>query len=177
MSGPAEDRSAPRPGEERLPFDPGARTEAGLVFIGRIRSPWGPGDAPKNLRLARERTAAMAGAQEAEAGAPAARLEIAPPYRPGLQGLAAGEAVILLYWTGAARRDLIRQRPRHREAAAGVFALRSPARPNPVALAVVRILALDPAAGIVEIDAIDAFDGTPLLDIKPWLPSVDIPPG
>ena len=84
--------------------------------------------------------------------------------------------MILLYWTGVARRDLIVQSPAHREGPTGVFALRSPARPNPVAVGVVRILSIDPAAGVLLVDALDAFDGTPLLDIKPWLPSVDVPP-
>lgn len=84
--------------------------------------------------------------------------------------------LMVLYWTGLARRDLILQSPAHRDGPTGVFALRSPARPNPVALGVVRLLALDQAAGMLEFDALDAFDGTPLLDIKPWLPSVDVPP-
>jgi tRNA (Thr-GGU) A37 N-methylase len=84
--------------------------------------------------------------------------------------------VILLYWTGAARRDLIVQSPAHRDGPTGVFALRSPARPNPIAVAVARCLAIDPDAGVLTLDALDAFDGTPLLDLKPWLPSVDIPP-
>ncbi len=68
------------------------------------------------------------------------------------------------------------QSPAHKPAPTGVFALRSPARPNPVAVAVCRLLALDAASGEAVVDAIDAFDGTPLLDIKPWLPSVDVPP-
>jgi tRNA (Thr-GGU) A37 N-methylase len=45
-----------------------------------------------------------------------------------------------------------------------------------VALAVTRITTLDAAQGRVGVEALDAFDGTPLLDIKPWLPSVDVPP-
>ena len=84
--------------------------------------------------------------------------------------------MILLYWTGAARRDVIVQNPAHRDGPTGVFALRSPARPNPVALAVVRLLAIDLKEGLLTLDAADAFDGTPLLDVKPWLPTVDIPP-
>ena len=51
-----------------------------------------------------------------------------------------------------------------------------PSRPNPIAVGVVRIIAVDAEAGVLTIDALDAFDGTPLLDIKPWLHSVDIPP-
>jgi tRNA-Thr(GGU) m(6)t(6)A37 methyltransferase TsaA len=160
---PPDDRFTPRPGEVRLGFDPAARAEVGLVFIGRIRTPWGPRDAPKNLRQARER-------------GQAAWLEIAPDYRAGLEGLAAGGHVVLLYWMDRAPRDLIRQLPRHRDTATGVFSLRSPVRPNPLGMAVVRITDIDASAGHVGIDAIDAWDGTPLIDIKPWLPSVDVPP-
>jgi tRNA-Thr(GGU) m(6)t(6)A37 methyltransferase TsaA len=104
------------------------------------------------------------------------RAEMDPPFRQGLQGLMPGMPVILLYWTGLARRDMIVLHPAHRAAPTGVFALRSPSRPNPIAVAVVRLLAVDQAAGQLEVDALDAFDGTPLLDIKPWLPSVDVPP-
>jgi tRNA-Thr(GGU) m(6)t(6)A37 methyltransferase TsaA len=152
-----------RPGEQALPFDPGVADDARLAFIGRIRSPWSRGDCPKNLREARERGGDF-------------RLQVDPPFSPGLAGLAAGDAVIVLYWTGTARRDLIVQSPAHMPAPTGVFALRSPARPNPVAVAVCRLLALDAAGGEAVVDAIDAYDGTPLLDIKPWLPSVDVPP-
>jgi tRNA (Thr-GGU) A37 N-methylase len=154
----------PRSGELQLPFDPSARADAGLCFIGRLHTPWSRGNCPKNLREARER-----------GGAFQARIEA--PFRAGLAGLLPGQAVIVLYWTGAARRDLIVQSPAHRDGPTGVFALRSPARPNPIAVAVARILALDQASGAVTLDALDAFDGTPLLDLKPWLPSVDIPPG
>ena len=153
-----------RPGEIRLSPDPATRSDATLAFIGRIHSPWSPEDCPKNIAEARARTSP-------------ATLDIDTPYRPALQGLSPGDAVILLYWTGRARRDLAIQSPRHRPAPTGTFALRSPARPNPIALGVVRILAVDLATGQVQIDATDAFDGTPLLDIKPFLPGTDIPPG
>jgi len=158
-----EDRFAEREGEQRLGFDPAARVDAGVVFIGRIRSPWSPGDAPKNLRQARER-------------GQGARLEVAVGYRSGLEGIAVGDHLVALYWMDRAPRDLIVQMPRHREDATGVFALRSPVRPNPIGMAVVRCVGIDAAAGVVEVDALDAWDGTPLIDLKPWLPSVDIPP-
>jgi tRNA (Thr-GGU) A37 N-methylase len=74
------------------------------------------------------------------------------------------------------RRDLIIQQPRHRDEPIGVFALRSPARPNPIAIATVRILSMDQSTGLIQIDAIDCLDGTALLDIKPWLDTVDQPP-
>ena len=77
-----------------------------------------------------------------------------------------------------ARRDLIVQTPRHRSAPVGVFSLRSPVRPNPIALSVVRVLACDPDRGVIDVDALDCLDGTPLLDIKPYLESIDaLPPG
>ena len=154
-----------RPGEVVLGFDPAVvADDARLGFIGRLRSPWSRGNCPKNLREAREQGGAF-------------RVEIDPPFRPGLAGLAAGQAVVLLYWTGAARRDMIVLYPAHRAEPTGVFALRAPSRPNPVAVGVVRLLTVDADAGVLTVDALDAFDGTPLLDIKPWLASVDIPPG
>jgi len=154
----------PRPGEVALPFDPADRPDAAVHFIGRILSPWGPGNCPRNLREARERGGDFAAVIE-------------PPFRPALAGLAAGDAVILLYWMAGASRRLVVQAPAHRSAPAGTFALRSPARPNPVALAALRLIAVEPDRGRLVLDAIDAWDGTPILDIKPWLPGVDIPPG
>lgn len=152
------------PGEVSLSFDPARiADDAHLRFIGRLRSPWARGNCPKNLREARELGGAF-------------RAEIDPPFRPGLRGLVPGMPVILLYWTGQARRDMIVLNPAHREGPTGVFALRAPSRPNPIAIGVVRLLSVDQAAGLLEFDALDAFDGTPLLDIKPWLPSVDVPP-
>lgn len=159
-----------REGEVRLARDPAEMVpDAGVVFIGRMRTPWASrDDCPRNLRQARERAAGMAGARF--------WLEIDQPYRAGLAGLEVGEAVIALYWMHLARRDLIVQAPRHADAVVkGTFALRSPVRPNPVALAAVRALDIDPQAGLIEIDAIDCVDGTPLIDVKPWIAGVDVP--
>lgn len=152
----------PRPGEIVLDFNPADTAEdATVVFIGRIRSPWTcRADCPRNMRQARERSRT-------------AIAEIDPPWRPGLAGLGEYSHAILLYWMDEARRDLIVQAPRHRPDPAGVFSLRSPARPNPIALATVRILTLDQAAGRLVIDAIDCIDGTALVDIKPWIGTVD----
>jgi tRNA-Thr(GGU) m(6)t(6)A37 methyltransferase TsaA len=158
--------SDPRPGEVPLPFDPAASAaDAAVVFLGRLRSSWrSREECPKNLREARERGIG-------------ASIEIDEPWRQGLAGIEPGNPLIVLYWMNHARRDLIVQAPRHSGRPAGVFALRSPVRPNPIALAVVKCLALDREAGIVSIDAIDALDRTPVLDIKPWLATVDAPPG
>jgi tRNA (Thr-GGU) A37 N-methylase len=66
--------------------------------------------------------------------------------------------------------------PRHADAPRGTFSLRSPVRPNPIGLHLVRIVAIDRITGIIGIDAIDVLDGTPLVDIKPHFASVDAPP-
>jgi tRNA-Thr(GGU) m(6)t(6)A37 methyltransferase TsaA len=159
-----------REGEVRLDRDPATMTpDAGLVFIGRAVTPWASrDDCPKNLRQARERAAGMADARFA--------LQIDQPYRAGLEGLEVGQAVIVLYWMHQARRDLVVQAPRHAEVVRGTFALRSPVRPNPVALAAVRVRAIDPQAGVIEIDGIDCANGTPIVDVKPWLEGIDVPP-
>lgn len=152
-----------RPGEEALPFDPATKPDATLAFIGRLSTPWEKGHCPKNLTEARRRGGSF-------------KVHIHEPYRRALLGIGPGMPVILLYWMAEARRDLLLQAPSHRPEPTGTFALRSPARPNPIALAVVTVLDLDPEQGLLTIDACDAFDGTPLLDLKPWLQQVDVPP-
>lgn len=140
-----------------------ATEDASLTFIGHLETPWSRGDCPKNLRQARERGGSF-------------RVHLKEPYRPALLGLNAGQAIILLYWMDQSVRDLLQQRPRHVDGPRGTFALRSPARPNPVSLATVRLMAIDTEAGVLTVDALDCFNNTPLLDIKPWLPTIDQPP-
>lgn len=151
---------APREGERALPFDPAdLSADAGIVFIGRIRSPWTDRtDCPKNMREARER------------GRPAT-VEMDSDYAEGLSGLERFSHVILLTWLHGARRDLIVQKPRHAEAARGTFALRSPVRPNPVGLHVARLLDIDGVT--LTIEGIDVLDGTPVIDVKPYFASTD----
>ncbi|MBC8129972.1 MAG: tRNA (N6-threonylcarbamoyladenosine(37)-N6)-methyltransferase TrmO [Rhizobiaceae bacterium] len=155
-----------RPGERAFDVDPARADDARLAFIGRIASPFNTrSDCPKNLRAARERGAEAA-----------ATLQIAAPFRAGLGDLEVGQYVHILTWLGEARRDLAVQMPRHAETPRGTFSLRSPVRPNPIGLHLVRIVAIDVAAGRIAIDAIDVLDGTALLDIKPFLATVDVPP-
>lgn len=161
------ERPAVRPGEALLDADPALMAaDAGLVFIGRIRTPWGPeGGCPHSVRVARELTPQTA------------RIELVPNYRPALAGLARHSHVIVLYWMDRARRDLATQVPRGAPAARGTFALRTPNRPNPVALAVAAVASVDAEAGVVEVEMLDCYDGTPLLDIKPYIATVDSVPG
>jgi tRNA-Thr(GGU) m(6)t(6)A37 methyltransferase TsaA len=151
-----------REGEIELDIDPAAMPGDGhIVFIGRIRSPWKTRkDCPKNMNEARV------------TGEPG-ELEIEPAYRPGLTGLAGASHIIVLTWLHHAPRNLIIQKPRHAAEAKGVFALRSPARPNPIGLHVARLVAMDEGAGRLTLDAIDVLDGTPVIDIKPYFASTD----
>ena len=154
-----------RPGEIPSPIDP-ARVpgDARVVFIGRARTSWRTREeCPKNLQEARDR-----GGE--------AHLEIDEPWRAGLRDLSAAEAVIVLTWFDRARRDLLVQAPRHRETPAGVFSIRSPVRPNPIGVHVVRLLTCDAGMGVLRVDALDCLDRTPLLDLKPWRIKVDVPP-
>lgn len=151
-----------RPGEvvaEGLTEPDGPR----LRLIGQIRTPWSPGDCPRNIGTARD----LGGA---------GRIELDPVFAPALDGLAVGQPIMLLYWLDGARRDLLRQSPRHIDGTRGTFALRSPNRPNSIGVATVRITSIDAQAAVIGIDAIDCYDGTPLIDIKPWLDRVDTPP-
>ncbi|ODT07055.1 MAG: tRNA (N6-threonylcarbamoyladenosine(37)-N6)-methyltransferase TrmO [Mesorhizobium sp. SCN 65-20] len=151
-----------REGEVALARDLAAETDdARLAYIGRIASPWKlREDCPKNMNTARERGGG-------------ATVTVDAPYRSGLAGLAGFSHVVVLSWFEQAPRNLIVQKPRHATEAKGVFALRSPARPNPIGLHVARIVSLDVEAGTIELDAIDALDGTPVIDLKPYFASVD----
>ena len=153
-----------RDGETVLPIDPKAARDAHLAFIGRIRSDWSKGDCPKNIRQARER------------GGGQARIELNPAYAEALTGLEVGQAIWVLVWMDRSRRDLALQTPGHADGPRGTFSLRSPVRPNPVAMSAVRITSLDRERGVIGLDATDVFDGTPVVDLKPWLPTVDVPP-
>lgn len=155
------ERNAIREGETALPTDPADTPDAGVVFIGRIRSPWARGDCPRNISKAR-------------AAEPEVWIELDAKFAPALTGLSVGQPILVLYWMDQARRDLLTQMPAHVDEPRGTFALRSPNRPNPVAVSTVRITALE--GNRIGIDAIDCFDGTPVVDIKPWLETIDIPP-
>jgi tRNA-Thr(GGU) m(6)t(6)A37 methyltransferase TsaA len=152
------DRFAPRPGEVRaaLPKD----FDAGLHFIGRIRTPWRAlADCPKN-----------SGEADAEC-----TIELDKRYAPGLKDVETCTHLVVLYWMTEAPRELIVQQPKHYGVPHGVFALRSPARPNPIALSVVQLFGVE--ANTLRVRGIDCLDGTPLLDLKPYFASTDSKPG
>ncbi|WP_027172223.1 tRNA (N6-threonylcarbamoyladenosine(37)-N6)-methyltransferase TrmO [Methylobacterium sp. 10] len=146
-----------RPGEETVTL-PKAH-DAGLYFIGRVRTPWmSRAECPKNGL----QTDAVC------------TLEVDATFASGLQNVEGASHLIVLYWMDRAARDIVRQRPRHAEGSRGTFSLRSPARPNPIALSVVELLGIDGAT--VSVRGLDCLDGTPLLDIKPYYATTDSRP-
>lgn len=134
-----------RAGEAAVTLPPGF--DASLYFIGRIRTPW-----PTRAECPR---------QGDPLDGPICTLELDPRWAPALAGL--GDRAQVLYWMNEARRDLVLQVPRD-GVPTGTFALRSPVRPNPIAISVVRVVAV--AGSVVQVRGLDCRDGTPLLDIK-----------
>ena len=106
-------------------------------------------------------------------GAPEAWLELDADVAEGLAGIALDQELIVLTWLHEARRDVLRTHPRNDPSLplSGVFATRSPDRPNPIGLHRVRVLAVYP--GALEVAPLEAIDGTPIVDIKPVLDAVD----
>ncbi len=99
-------------------------------------------------------------------GAPDAWLEIEPQFAEALLGMEVGHELIVITWMHEARRDVLKNHPRGDESRplTGVFYTRSPARPNPLGLHPVTVLEIDGTR--VKIGPIEAFDGTPMVDIK-----------
>jgi tRNA-Thr(GGU) m(6)t(6)A37 methyltransferase TsaA len=129
---------------------PPAATDAGLAFIGRIRTPWSiRSDCPRQGRT----------------DGPLCRIEVFPPWDAALAGIEAHARLDVLYWLHEARRDMLRQSPRDDGATLGTFALRSPLRPNPIGLSTVALERVEGATLFVR--GLDCLDGTPLLDMKP----------
>lgn len=102
-------------------------------------------------------------------GAPDAWIELSPHVRTGLEGTAVGDEIIVLTWFHKSRRDILKLHPRGDRSlpSTGVFATRSPDRPNPIGLHRVRVLEV--AGARMRVGPLEAIDGTPIVDIKPVL--------
>jgi tRNA-Thr(GGU) m(6)t(6)A37 methyltransferase TsaA len=125
-------------------------TDAGLIFIGRIHTPW---------------TSRMECPRQGRRDGPTCRIEIFEPWMTALDKITEYERLEVLYWLHRSRRDLVLQSPRDDGTTRGTFSLRSPVRPNPIGTSVVSLLKLEGAT--LWVRGLDCLDGTPLLDLKP----------
>ncbi len=125
-----------------------------LTQIGRVRSPLtDPAQAPR----------------QGGEGGPEAWVEIGVDYEDALADVREGDELLVLTWLHRADRTVLRVHPRDDENAPlrGVFSTRSADRPNPIGIHRVRVLAI--AGTRLRVDAIEAVDGTPVIDLKPVL--------
>lgn len=124
--------------------------EAVVKFIGHIETPYKRIDAcPRNI----------------ESDGPLCSLVVKEELLDGLLGLSAGQKILILYWFENVDRKRLQQNSRKTGEFSGVFALRTPNRPNPIGAAVVKIEKIE--NNIIYVKGLDCLNGTPLLDIKP----------
>jgi tRNA-Thr(GGU) m(6)t(6)A37 methyltransferase TsaA len=125
-------------------------SDAGLVFIGRIRTPWtSRDDTPR---------------QGSHSG-PVCRLEIFEPWAPALKGVDFYGNLEVIYWLHQSRRNLVLQSPKNNKNTRGTFSLRSPVRPNPIGTSIVKLVGIEGSTVLVR--GLDCLDETPLIDLKP----------
>jgi len=102
-------------------------------------------------------------------GAPDAQLEFLPAFLHGLEGLQPGQEIWIFTWLHQSQRSTLKVHPRgdSLNALKGVFATRSPDRPNPIGMHRSKILSIE--NGHLQVEALEAIDGTPVIDLKPVL--------
>ncbi len=131
--------------------------------IGHLETPWATtSDCPRNGRQPDP--------------PPVCRAVVAPEFRPGLASLDGFSHLILLYWLDRSRggtQELVFTPP-FDDTPRGIFATRAPHRPNPIGLSVVKLLGIED--GVLNVIYLDCVNGTPLLDIKPYLARTDSEP-
>jgi tRNA-Thr(GGU) m(6)t(6)A37 methyltransferase TsaA len=112
---------------------------------------------------------AAAAPKQGDEGAPEAWLAIAPQFAEALAGIEVGDAILVFTWLDRAPREVLTVHPRGdvSRPPQGVFATRSPARPNPIGLHRVEVAEIDGAR--LRVRDLEALDGTPVLDLKPVL--------
>jgi tRNA-Thr(GGU) m(6)t(6)A37 methyltransferase TsaA len=133
-----------------------------IAPIGHLETPWPkPADCPRNGRQPDP--------------LPECRAVVDPAFHEGLQSLDGFSHLILLYWMDQATGAKLSFTPPFDATPRGVFATRAPFHPNPIGLSVVRFAGFA-APGVLRVFNLDCAAGTPLLDIKPYLPTTDAEP-
>ena len=110
--------------EGEIAVDMPRADHAGLVFIGRIRTPW---------------TSRLKTPRQGRHDGPVCRLEIFEPWVPALKGVDFYSNLEVIYWLHLSRRDLVLQSPKNNKSTRGTFSLRSPVRPNPIGTSIVKL--------------------------------------
>ena len=126
------------------------RTDAEVYFIGRIRTPW---------------TNRLECPRQGRPDGPTCRIEVFAPWDKGLDSIAEFERLEVLYWLHESRRALAMQSPKSDGQSRGVFSLRTPVRPNPIATSIVQLVKVE--GPVLLVRGMDCLDGTPLIDLKP----------
>lgn len=130
--------------------------------IGTLHTPWkAPKDCPRNGRQPDP--------------PPVCSVQLFPEFVPGLTSLEGFSHLVLLYWMDRATQPLLTFTPPFDKEMRGIFATRAPFRPNPIGMSVVAFDGFI-APDTLAVRYLDCVDGTPLLDIKPYLPSTDSEP-
>jgi tRNA-Thr(GGU) m(6)t(6)A37 methyltransferase TsaA len=137
-----------REGERAVAMPPAS--DAGLVFIGRIHTPW---------------TSRMMTPRQGRRDGPVCRIEVFEPWVAALANIEEFDELEVLYWLHMSRRDLVLQSPASDGMSRGTFSIRSPVRPNPIGTSIVTLAGRE--ANTLLVRGLDCLDGTPLLDLKP----------
>lgn len=137
-----------REGERAVAMPPAS--DAGLVFIGRIHTPW---------------TSRMMTPRQGRRDGPVCRIEVFEPWVAALANIEEFDELEVLYWLHMSRRDLVLQSPASDGTSRGTFSIRSPVRPNPIGTSIVTLAGRE--ADTLLVRGLDCLDGTPLLDLKP----------
>src|SRR6202000_2831002 len=127
-----------------------AAQDAGLVFIGRIRTPW---------------TSRLMTPRQGRHDGPVCRLEIFEPWVAAIKGVDFYSNLEVLYWLHQSRRDIVLQSPKNNQSSRGLFSLPPPWRPSPIVNSIVKHVGVE--GNPILVRALDCLDETPLLDIKP----------
>src|SRR5260370_9080037 len=137
-----------RPGELAIALP--ARADAEVYFIGRLRTRW---------------TDRLECPRQGRADGPTCCIEVFAPWDQGLDSIAEFERLEVLYWLHESRRDLAMQSPRSDGQARGVFSLRTPVRPNPIATSIVQLVKVE--GPVLYVRGSACLAAPPLIDLKP----------